>query len=154
MTLISMGLGITRQTLTGDTSSASYSASCLSDKIQQNTYASRTNLLKVKVFKPLYRLWLRQELLNNSNEMGLKFSDFNAIFEAQYHTQRPVSLDPLKDAQYAVMMLDGGLASKAEIIAESGRDPGRSILAQIAKEKEDAQLQEAKQDESKEAKPN
>ncbi|EBA6310369.1 phage portal protein [Salmonella enterica subsp. enterica serovar 4,12:d:-] len=146
MTLISMGLGITRQTLTGDTSSASYSASRLSDKIQQNTYASRTNLLKVKVLKPLYRLWLRQELLNNSNEMGLKFSDFNALLEAQYHTQHPVSLDPLKDAQYAVMMLDAGLASKAEIIAESGRDPA-VVLAQIAKEKEDAQLQEVKQDE-------
>ncbi|ECU7309628.1 phage portal protein, partial [Salmonella enterica subsp. enterica serovar Schwarzengrund] len=53
---------------------------------------------------------------------------------------------PLKDAQYAVMMLDAGLASKAEIIAESGRDPA-VVLAQIAKEKEDAQLQEVKQDE-------
>ncbi|EBQ5787891.1 phage portal protein, partial [Salmonella enterica subsp. enterica] len=39
-----------------------------------------------------------------------------------------------------------GLASKAEIIAESGRDPA-VVLAQIAKEKEDAQLQEVKQDE-------
>ncbi len=40
-------------------------------------------------------------------------------------------------------MPDAGLASKAEIVAESGRDPA-AVLAQIAKEKEDAQLQEVK----------
>lgn len=141
MTLISMALGITKQTLTGDTSGASYSASRLSDKIQQNTYMARTNLLKVKVLKPLYRMWLRQELLNNSTEMGLKFSDFDALLESQYHTQRPISLDPLKDAQYAVIMLENGLASKSEIIAESGRDPA-VVLAQIEKEKKDNQTQE------------
>lgn len=142
-TLISMGLGITKQSLTGDTSGASYSAARLSDKIQQTTYAGRTNLLKVKVLKPLYRMWLRQELLNNSDAMGLKFGDFDKLLEAQYHTQRVISLDPLKDAQYSVLMLENGLASKAELIAETGRDPA-VVLAEIQKEK---QQQEDNKDE-------
>jgi len=150
LTLISMGLGITKQALTGDTSGASYSASRLADKIQQNTYQVRINQLKVRVLKPLYRMWLRQELLNN-NDMNLKFSDFEELVVAQYHSQRIVSLDPLKDAQYEILLLENGLKSKAEIIAESGRDPA-VVLAQIEAEKRNGELdnQEDTQDDQTE----
>lgn len=119
MTLISMGLGITKQTLTGDTSNASYSAARLSEKIQQNTFQVRTNQLKVKVLKPLYKLWMRLELLNNGDSLGLRFSDFDKLLSVQIYGQRKISLDPLKDAQYEILMLQNGLKSKAEIIAET-----------------------------------
>lgn len=135
MTLISMGLGITKQTLTGDKSNASYSAARLSEKIQQNTFQVRTNQLKVKVLKPLYKLWMRLELLNNSDSLGLRFSDFDKLLSVQIYSQRKISLDPLKDAQYEILMLQNGIKSKAEIIAESGRDPA-VVLLQVEKEKQ------------------
>ncbi|QUG75865.1 phage portal protein [Erwinia sp. E602] len=138
LTLIAISLGITKQSLTGDTAGASYSAARLSDKIQLNTYQTRINQLKYRVLKPLYRIWLSYELLNN-NDLGLSFSDFDSLLEAQYHSQRQVSLDPLKDAQYETLLLSYGLKSKAEIIAESGRDPA-VIFAQIEAEKQDGEL--------------
>ncbi|HFR2628297.1 TPA: phage portal protein, partial [Shigella sonnei] len=49
MNQISMGLNITKQALLSDTSNASFSASRLTEKLQQTTFRTRTNVLISKV---------------------------------------------------------------------------------------------------------
>ncbi|WP_312228990.1 phage portal protein [Pseudescherichia sp.] len=130
---ISMGLNVTKQALLSDTSNASFSAARLTEKLQQTTFRTRTNVLISKVLKPIYIAWLKNELLNNTN-LNLSFSDFDDLVCARYIPQTPISLDPVKDLQSVIMQIDAGLISKTMAIASMGGDP-RVIMDEIAKEK-------------------
>ena len=78
MNQISMGLNVTKQALLADTSNASFSAARLTEKLQQTTFRTRTNVLINKVLKPIYVAWLKNEMLNN-NKLRSKFSDFDDL---------------------------------------------------------------------------
>ncbi|ECV4234797.1 phage portal protein, partial [Salmonella enterica subsp. enterica serovar Urbana] len=54
---------------------------------------------------------------------------------ARYIPVKPISLDPTKDIQAEIMLLDAGLKSKTQIISEMGGDP-RLTLEEIEKEKQ------------------
>ncbi|GEM_PF-387085 len=98
MNQISMGLNVTKQALSADTSNASFSAARLTEKLQATTFRTRTNALINKVLKPIYMAWLKNEMLNNST-LDLNFSDFDDLICARYISQKPISLDPVKDIQ-------------------------------------------------------
>ncbi|WP_410705299.1 phage portal protein [Citrobacter freundii] len=132
--MIAMGLDITKQSLTSDTSNASFSAAKLTDKLQQSTFKTRTNALVVSVLKPLYVTWLKAAMINNSALSNLSFSDFNNLTHAQYVPTRQISLDPYKDLQTEVLAIDSGLKSKAMVISEMGYDPA-VVMEEIQKEK-------------------
>ncbi|HDC4284586.1 phage portal protein [Enterobacter cloacae] len=134
MNQISMGLNVTKQALLADTSNASFSAARLTEKLQQTTFRTRTNVLINKVLKPIYMAWLKNEMLNN-NKLDLSFSDFDDLICARYISQKPISLDPVKDIQAEILKLDAGLVSKTQVIAELGGDPVK-VLAEIEAEKE------------------
>lgn len=133
MNQISMGLNVTKQALLSDTSNASFSAARLTEKLRVTTFRTRTNVLISKVLKPIYAAWLKNEMLHN-NTLNLSFSDFDDLICARFISQKPISLDPVKDIQAEVMQLDAGLKSKTQVIAELGGDPVK-VLAEIAKEK-------------------
>lgn len=133
MNQISMGLNITKQSLMGDTANASFSGAKLAERLQATTFNTRTNLLINKVLKKIYVAWLKQEMLNN-NSLNLSFSDFDDLTCARYIPQKQISLDPVKEIQAEIMMLDSGLKSKTQIIAEMGGDP-RIVFEEIEKEK-------------------
>jgi len=135
MDQISMGLNVTKQSLMGSTADASFSAAKLAERLQATTFRTRTNVLISKVLKPIYLEWLKNEMLNN-NSLNLSFSDFDDLICARYIPVKPISLDPTKDIQAEIMLLDAGLKSKTQIISEMGGDP-RITLEEIAKEKED-----------------
>ncbi|MFD2022032.1 phage portal protein [Pseudocitrobacter faecalis] len=132
--MIAMGLDITKQSLTADTSNASFSAAKLTEKLQQSTFKTRTNALVVSVLKPLYITWLKVAMINNSELSNLSFSDFNNLTHAQYVPTRQISLDPYKDLQTEVLAIDSGLKSKAMVISEMGYDPA-VVMEEIQKEK-------------------
>ncbi|HED2478364.1 phage portal protein [Citrobacter youngae] len=132
--MIAMGLDITKQSLTSDTSNASFSAAKLTDKLQQSTFKTRTNALVVSVLKPLYVTWLKAAMINNSALSNLSFSDFNNLTHAQYVPTRQISLDPYKDLQTEVLAIDSGLKSKTMVISEMGYDPA-VVMEEIQKEK-------------------
>lgn len=134
MLLVAMGLDMTTQTLKGDTSNASYSASKLVDKIQQQTFKTKQNNLIISVLKPIYINWLRMEILNNSSPVSnFNPSDFNKLTEAQYTPAKPQSLDPLKDLQFEELAMQLNLKSREQVITEMGFDP-RVMQEQINKE--------------------
>lgn len=134
MDQISMGLNVTKQSLMGSTADASFSAAKLAERLQATTFRTRTNVLISKVLKPIYIAWMKNEMLNN-NSLNLSFSDFDDLIMARYIPVKPISLDPTKDIQAEVMLLDAGLKSKTQIISEMGGDP-RITFEEIEKEKE------------------
>jgi len=149
MNQISMGLNVTKQALLSDTSNASFSAARLTEKLQQTTFRTRTNVLISKVLKPIYIAWLKNEMLNNT-KLNLSFSDFDDLCCARYIPQKPISLDPVKDIEAEVMQLDAGLKSKTQVIAELGGDP-RKVMEEIAKEKGDKEdIQDGNQEQQQE----
>lgn len=131
MNQISMSLGITKMNLMGDTSNASFSAAKLADRLQQTTFKTRSNVMISRVLKPIYSNWLANELLNNS-KLG-RFSDFEDLVVAHYIPVKTISIDPVKDAQYEIMLLDAGLKSKQQIIHEMGYSPD-VVFKQIQEE--------------------
>lgn len=135
MNQISMGLNVTKQSLMGSTADASFSAAKLAERLQATTFRTRTNALISKVLKPIYLAWMKNEMLNN-NSLNLSFSDFDDLVCARYIPVKPISLDPTKDIQAEIMLLDAGLKSKTQIISEMGGDP-RITMEEIAKEKEE-----------------
>lgn len=134
MDQISMGLNVTKQSLMGSTADASFSAAKLAERLQATTFRTRTNVLISKVLKPIYLAWMKNEMLNN-NSLNLSFSDFDDLVCARYIPVKPISLDPTKDIQAEIMLLDAGLKSKTQIISEMGGDP-RVTLEEIEKEKQ------------------
>lgn len=133
MNQISMGLNVTKQSLMGSTADASFSSAKLAERLQATAFGTRTNVLINKVLKPIYVAWLKNEMLNN-NSLGLSFSDFDDLICARYIPQKPISLDPLKDIQAEVALLDAGLKSKTQIISEMGGD-ARIVFEEIDKER-------------------
>lgn len=131
MNQVSMALGITKMNLMGDTSNASFSAAKLADRLQQTTFKTRSNALISRVLKKVYANWLSNELLNNS-KLG-RFSDFDDLVIAHYIPVKTISIDPVKDAQYEIMLLDAGLKSKQQIIHEMGYSPD-VVFKQIEEE--------------------
>ncbi|MEC4386472.1 hypothetical protein VSR77_21500 [Klebsiella pneumoniae] len=85
----------------------------------------------------------------HNNTLNLSFSDFDDLICARFISQKPISLDPVKDIQAEVMQLDAGLKSKTQVIAELGGDPVK-VLAEIAKEKEENINKEVNQNGNKE----
>ncbi|WP_370550834.1 phage portal protein [Edwardsiella tarda] len=131
MQMISMSLNMSQQTLTGDTSNASFSASKLAERVQMNTFKTRQSELISAVLKPIYIEFCKREFIN----MDVQISKFNDLIKADYVSQRSSSLDPLKDLQTEVLALQNGLKSRAMIIAEMGYDPA-IVLADINREEE------------------
>jgi lambda family phage portal protein len=134
MTQVSMAVGISKMNLMMDTSNASFSAAKLADRLQQTTYRTRSLTLISRVLKPLYKMWLKNEMLVN-RKLKLNFKDFLELAEARYIPVRQISIDPGKDADYEISLVDAGLKSKTQVIHEMGYDPAQ-VFAEINKETE------------------
>ena len=148
MDQIAMGLNVTKQSLMGSTADASFSAAKLAERLQATTFRTRTNVLISKVLKPIYLEWLKNEMINNSS-LNLSFSDFDDLSCCRFIPVKPISLDPTKDIQAEIMLLDAGLKSKTQIISEMGGDP-RVTMEEIEKEQEQNKEIESNGFESKE----
>lgn len=133
MKQIAMGLNLSPINLTGDVSGASFAASRLADRMQQNTFRTRTNQLIVDVLKPLYNAWMREESLRLSGEFGFSMKDVRKLYSVEFIPRKPASLDPKTDAQTEQLLLEMGVKSRRQIILEQGRDPDQTF-AEIEQE--------------------
>ncbi len=133
LTTISTGLGIPKQSLISDTSSASYSASKLADRMSREGFKTRSNLLISKVLKPIYREFIKRIMVTELN--NLSFTNFENIANVNFITVRQVSLDPNKDAQYEQVLLEMGVKSKSQIIRDLGMEP-QHVFEELKREAE------------------
>lgn len=133
LTTISTGLGIPKQSLISDTSSASYSASKLADRMSREGFKTRSNLLISKVLKPIYREFIKRVMVSELN--NLSFTNFENISNCTFITVKQISLDPLKDAQYEQVLQTLGVKSKSQIIRDLGMEP-QHVFEELKREAE------------------
>lgn len=135
---IAMALNVTKMNLLYDTKNSSFSAAKLSDRMMQQVVKGKQNALIVQVLKPIYKEYLKVEMLNK-NELNLKFQNFKKLVKATYTPVVSLSLDPNKDAQYQISLLENGLKSRQQIISELGQDY-RDVLKDFEKDEIDNYL--------------
>jgi len=133
LTTISTGLGVPKSMLTGDTQSASFSAAKMADRISREGFKTRSNLLISKILKPLYREFIKRLMVTDLN--NLSFVDFENIANCTFLVIKPVSLDPVKDAQYEQVLLNMGVKSRSQIIRDLGMEP-QHVFEELQMERE------------------
>lgn len=65
---------------------------------------------------------------------NLSFVDFENIANCTFITVKPVSLDPVKDAQYEQILLNMGVKSRSQIIRDLGMEP-QHVFEELEREK-------------------
>ena len=122
-------LGISYASLTGDLSRANFTASRMGRLAERGTVMLLRDLIVEGICQRIYGKWLMTAMLNgdlpNVPMDDLETVDF--VGPAMEHVQ------PREAADADHLRLEDGLASRAELIRESGRDP-QAVLAEIAQE--------------------
>ncbi|MEG7474852.1 phage portal protein, partial [Serratia marcescens] len=107
-------------------------------RMMQQVVKGKQNALIVQVLKPIYKEFLKVEMINK-NELKLNFKDFKKLIKATYTPVVSLSLDPNKDAQYQIALLQNGLKSRQQLISELGLDY-RDVLKDFEKDEIDNYL--------------
>lgn len=120
---IGAGVGIPYELLAGDLSQVNYSSAKLGlEAFKRRVTAIRTLILNARVLTPIWRRFVTLEVLSGR----LYAADFERNAESYFAmtAQWPgfASLDPYREAQADIALLQAGLRSRAEIIASRGRD--------------------------------
>lgn len=133
MTSIAMGLSCFQSALTGDTSNINYSSARFGDLQQRSRFKAIQDRLIDVVIMPMFEAWLRHCVMHST--LSIKMSQVSKIIEnttvirAKYS-----SVDPIRDVQADIAMIEAGLKSRSSTIIERGEDPVKVFL-EIANEK-------------------
>jgi lambda family phage portal protein len=120
---IGAAVGLPYELLAGDLSQVNYSSAKLGlEAFKRRITAIRTSILNARVLQPIWRRLTTLEVLSGR----LYASDFERNAESYFATSVMwpgfASLDPYREAQADIALLQAGLRSRAEIIAARGRD--------------------------------
>ncbi|EHO4620211.1 phage portal protein [Salmonella enterica] len=133
MTSISMGLSAYKTSLTGDTASVNYSAARFGDIMQRNRFKGHQDRLIDTVILPLFEAFLYHAVLNSKITARMTQID-NILLNTTIIRPKTESVDPLKDINAEVMLIEKGLKSRSAVIMERGEDPEQTFK-QIEAEK-------------------
>lgn len=112
---ICSGVGVPYTLATGDLSDTNYSSGKLGlESFRRRITAHRAALLIPLVLEPLYRRWSLLRILNGKRAARAESLSF--LFPTW------ASLEPKREAEADVILLNAGLRSRAEIVAGRGRD--------------------------------
>jgi len=130
---IAAGLGIPYELLSGDLSNTNYSSAKLGlETFRRRVDALRRTVLEPKLLDPVWKRFLTLEYLAGRLDLPGYLDDPDVALEVRWLWPQWASLDPEKDANAAVTLVNAGLMSRVEAIAQRGRDP-EEVLAEIAR---------------------
>jgi lambda family phage portal protein len=120
---IAAGGGLTYELLTGDLSQVNFSSARLGQAaFQRRVKALQGSLLVAQLLMPVWRRWIILEILTGR----LYAPDFErnplAYLNAQFLWPQLPPIDPLKQAKADALDLASRTKSRAEIVADHGRD--------------------------------
>lgn len=131
---ISVALGVSYATLSSDMADTSYSASRFGALADQDNWRSIQKWFVDMFVKRVWEEWLSMQLLTDSWKLDIWQSKFDKYNNVRFITRSFASVDPQKDANADLLLLNNNLTSHSDIISKSGRDP-EEVFAQIAKDK-------------------
>ncbi len=119
---IAAGLGVPYELMTGDYSSTN-------DRIMRvilNTFYRELeicqDLLIAQVLQPLYKRWLTSAVLSKALRLPGYLNDPTPWQRCQWRAHAWSYVNPLQEAQTAVLKIDNGLTSRSAAVAETGWD--------------------------------
>lgn len=113
---ICAGVGIPYVLATGDLSDTNYSSGKLGiESFKRRIKAQRASLLVPLVLEPIFKRWALLRLLSG-NLQADSFNDVSFLFPEF------ASIEPKREAEADLILLNAGLRSRKEIIAARGRD--------------------------------
>ncbi|EHU7439065.1 phage portal protein [Salmonella enterica] len=134
LTAVSMGLSSYKTALTGDTSSVNYSAARFGALMERNRFKGNQDRLIDIVVMPLFEAFLNHAVLHSLVNIRMTQID-NIILNTTVIRPKYESVDPIKDINAEVMLIEKGLKSRSAVIMERGEDPVQ-VFKEIEAEKE------------------
>ncbi len=147
LTSISMGLCTFKQGLTGDTSQINYSSARFGSLTERNRFKGIQNRLIDIVVMPLFEAFLNHAVLHSRVNVRMTQID-NIILNTTVIRPKYESVDPVKDINAEVMLIEKGLKSRSAVILERGDDPEK-VFSEIEAEKEHINIHVASDGEKK-----
>ncbi|EGM4386492.1 phage portal protein [Salmonella enterica] len=147
LTSISMGLCTFKQGLTGDTSQINYSSARFGSLTERNRFKGIQNRLIDIVVMPLFEAFLNHAVLHSRVNVRMTQID-NIILNTTVIRPKYESVDPIKDINAEVTLIEKGLKSRSAVILERGDDPEK-VFSEIEAEKEHINIHVASDGEKK-----
>ncbi|ECJ9972701.1 phage portal protein [Salmonella enterica] len=147
LTAISMGLSSYKTALTGDTSNVNYSAARFGALMERNRFKGNQDRLIDIVVMPLFEAFLNHAVLHSLVNIRMTQID-NIILNTTVIRPKYESVDPIKDINAEVMLIEKGLKSRSAVIMERGEDPVQ-VFKEIEAEKEHINISEESDAENK-----
>ncbi|ECH6085788.1 phage portal protein [Salmonella enterica] len=147
LTSISMGLCSFKQGLTGDTSQINYSSARFGSLSERNRFKGIQNRLIDIVVMPLFEAFLQHAVLHSLVTVRMTQID-NIILNTTVIRPKYESVDPVKDINAEIMLIDKGLKSRSAVILERGDDPEK-VFSEIEAEKSNINISEESDAENK-----
>ncbi|EFQ8543317.1 phage portal protein [Salmonella enterica] len=147
LTAVSMGLSSYKTALTGDTSNVNYSAARFGALMERNRFKGNQDRLIDIVVMPLFEAFLNHAVLHSLVNIRMTQID-NIILNTTVIRPKYESVDPIKDINAEVMLIEKGLKSRSAVIMERGEDPVQ-VFKEIEAEKEHINIHVASDGEKK-----
>ncbi|TEW83371.1 phage portal protein [Serratia marcescens] len=131
---LAMGLNFYLQGWKGDTSGINYSSARFGDQVQKGSFRNVQSTLQEVVLLPIYEKWITYMI--RTEQFDFKMGAIDGIVSSTAWTfPRRESIDPVKDTQNDVMLIDNGIKSASQVILERGDDP-EQVFAEVNAEKD------------------
>lgn len=131
---LAMGFGFYKQAWLGDTAGVNYSSARFGDMSQRTLFKSVQRTLQEVVLEVIYERWLAWAILTDKIEIPMtKIHD--VVIQTTWTSPKWESIDPGKDTDNDIKLIDAGIKPRSDVILDRGQDP-ESIFAQVEAEKD------------------
>lgn len=136
--VVASGAGVAYNTLSNDLEGVNFSSIRTGVLEERDNWMVVQNWLIENFLNDVFSTWLRMALLmgaiklpNGSALPAAKFDKFNAC---TWQGRRWQWVDPVKDIEANVIAINNGLKSRADVVAEQGRDFDETLAALAAEQ--------------------
>ncbi|EDH6256469.1 phage portal protein [Salmonella enterica subsp. enterica serovar Agbeni] len=133
LTAVSMGLSAYKTALTGDTSNVNYSAARFGALMERNRFKGNQDRMIDIIVMPLFEAFLNHAVIHSRVNIRMTQIE-NIILNTTVIRPKYESVDPIKDINAEVMLIEKGLKSRSSVIMERGDDPVQ-VFKEIEAEK-------------------
>lgn len=131
---LAMGMNFYKQGYKGDTAGVNYSSARFGAMNEKGNFKNVQSTLQEVVLLPLFEKWIT--FMIRTEKFEFKMTAIPSIVSSTAWTfPRRESIDPVKDTENDVKLVDNGFKSAAQIILERGDDP-EQVFAEVESEKE------------------